>query len=97
MAASATKQAYDDTMTHRNAENVNGKIIHATSSNATDTFDWRKREAIEQQRKLRLTQVSVVQRCSMPNIDNILFLFGWHRLIGSRTIEGDCFAGTEKG
>lgn len=63
MAASVTKHAYDTaaSVAHRNAENVNGKTMYATASKATDTFDWSKREAMEQQRKLRLTQVSGTQ------------------------------------
>lgn len=63
MAATVTKHAYETTAaaattTLRNVESANGKIMHATTSNAADPFDWPKQEAIKQQRKLRLTQVS---------------------------------------
>lgn len=58
MSASITK--------HVN-EPVNGEKQTTKTTKTSDSFDWKKREAINQQRKLRLNQVSQIAQFTKKN------------------------------
>lgn len=65
MSASTTK--------HIN-EPVNGKKQTTTATKTSDSFDWKKREAISQQRKLRLNQVSQIAQLTKFKLGSYLIV-----------------------
>lgn len=58
-----TTHIYPSSTSNKENESCNGKRVEITKSDATgSSFDWAKQEAINQQRKLRLTQVCYINR-----------------------------------